>query len=101
VGKKEKHCDPDEPADARQGDNWDQVALDPEHRLVVRVVPGKRTEDKVHALVRDCQRRTGGRIMNRMRRSTRSGRTAAWSRSRREWYLGQWQRYWRRWLCRW
>ena len=40
VGKKEKHCDPD---DAKQGDNWDHVALDPEHRLVVSVVPGKRT----------------------------------------------------------
>jgi len=35
VGKKEKHCDPDDPDDAEQGDNWDHVALDPEHRLVV------------------------------------------------------------------
>ena len=43
VGKKEKHCDPEDPADAEQGDHWDHVALDPEHRLVVSVVPGKRT----------------------------------------------------------
>ena len=39
VGKKEKHCDPNNPDDAKQGDNWDHVALDPEHRLVVSVVP--------------------------------------------------------------
>src|ERR1700684_1873595 len=51
VGKKEKHCDPAKPEDAHQGDNWDHVAFDPEHRLVVSVVPGKRTEDKVHELV--------------------------------------------------
>src|ERR1700676_3237118 len=64
VGKKEKHCDPDEPDDARQGDNWDHVAFDPEHRLVVSVVPGKRTEEKVHQLVQDFKKRTGGRLMN-------------------------------------
>ncbi len=66
VGKKEKHCDPNEPADAHQGDNWDHVAFDPEHRLVVSVVPGKRTEDKVHRLVQDFKVRTGGRLMNLM-----------------------------------
>ena len=66
MDKKEKHCDPENPADAQQGDNWDHVALDPEHRLVVSVVPGKRSADNVHALVRDFQRRTGGRIMNLM-----------------------------------
>jgi IS1 family transposase len=64
VGKKEKHCDPDKPADARQGDNWDHVAFDPEHRLVLSVVPGKRTEEKVQQLVGDFKERTGGRIMN-------------------------------------
>lgn len=64
VGKKEKHCDPDKAEDAQQGDNWDHVAFDPEHRLVVSVVPGKRTEDKVHHLVQDFKRRTGGRLMN-------------------------------------
>jgi IS1 family transposase len=64
VGTKEKHCDPEDPDDARQGDNWDHVAFDPEHRLVVRVVPGKRTETKVHQLVQDFKARTGGRLMN-------------------------------------
>jgi IS1 family transposase len=66
VGKKEKQCDPNEPADARQGDNWDHVAFDPEHRLVVSVVPGKRTEEKVHRLVTDFKERTCGRVMNLM-----------------------------------
>jgi len=64
VGKKEKHCDADDADDARQGDNWDHVAFDAEHRLVLCVVPGKRTEDKVHQLVRDFKTRTGGRLMN-------------------------------------
>jgi len=59
VGKKEKHCDPDDPDDARQGDNWDHVALDPEHRLVVSVVPGKRTAEKTEAVVQDFKQRTG------------------------------------------
>ena len=42
------------------------MAFDPEHRLVVSVVPGKRTEDKTHQLVQDFKERTGGRIMNLM-----------------------------------
>jgi IS1 family transposase len=40
------------------------VAFDPEHRLVVGVVPGKRTEEKVRQLVQDFKERTGGRVMN-------------------------------------
>jgi IS1 family transposase len=64
VGKKERHCDPADPADAKQGDNWDHVAFDPEHRLVVSVVPGKRTVKKVEALVEDFKERTAGQPMN-------------------------------------
>src|SRR5918996_1181814 len=66
VGKKEKHCDPEDLADAEQGDNWDHVALDPEHRLVVSVVPGKRTAENVEKLVHDFKTRTGSRPMNLM-----------------------------------
>ena len=62
VAKKEKNCDPDDPADDRCGDHWDHVAFDPEHRLVVSVVPGERTAANVQALVQDFQRRTRGRI---------------------------------------
>ena len=64
VGKKEKHCNGVEPADRQQGDNWDHVAYDPEHRLVISVVPGKRTEKNVGELVVDFKKRTGGRTMN-------------------------------------
>jgi len=64
VGKKEKHCDPDEPADAQQGDNWDHVALDPEHRLVLSVVPGKRTSENARQVVQDFKECTQGRIPN-------------------------------------
>jgi len=64
VAKKEKHCDPDEPADARKGDCWDHVALDPEHRLVVAVIPGKRTAGNAEALVAEFHRRTAGRPMS-------------------------------------
>jgi len=39
------------------------VAIDPEHRLVVSVVPGKRTAENAQALVDDFKRRTGGRLM--------------------------------------
>jgi IS1 family transposase len=66
VGKKQKNCDPEEPDDAQQGDHWDHVAFDPEHRLVVSVVPGKRTEENVHRLVEDFKERTGGQVMNLM-----------------------------------
>jgi IS1 family transposase len=66
VGKKEKHCDADDPDDDEQGDNWDHVAFDPEHRLVVSVVPGKRTPDHVRLLLADFRRRTADRFMNLM-----------------------------------
>ena len=66
VGKKQKHCHPEKPADRQQGDNWDPGAFDAEQRLVVRVLPGKRTEDKTPQLVQDFRARTGGRIMNLM-----------------------------------
>jgi IS1 family transposase len=66
VGKKEKHCDRDDPADDLCGDCWDHVALDPEHRLVVSVVLGLRTEQETQRLVGDFHRRAEGRAMNLM-----------------------------------
>ena len=63
VYKKEQHCEAENPADRRCGDNWDRVAFDPEHKLVLSVVPGKRTRRNVHRLVADFHRRTGGRLM--------------------------------------
>jgi IS1 family transposase len=66
VGCKEKHYDPDELGDKLQGDCWDYIALDPEHRLIVSVIVGKRSTDHVHLLVEDFHRRTEGRLMNLM-----------------------------------
>ena len=64
MAKKEANCESDDPADARKGDHWDHVALDPDHRLVISVVTGKRTAEKTGALVRDFHRRTSGRLMD-------------------------------------
>jgi IS1 family transposase/transposase-like protein len=61
VAKKEKNCDEDEPGDRFRGDCWDHVALDPEHRLVVSVVPGERTAESVRELVEDVKGRLDGR----------------------------------------
>lgn len=66
VGKKEKHCRPGHPDDAFCGDCWDHVALDPEHRLVVSAIVGRRTGELTKELVEDFHRRTQGRVMNLM-----------------------------------
>ena len=58
AGKKEKNCNPENPSDAGKGDNWDHVAYDPEHRLVVAVVPGKRTAENAEKAVREFRKRT-------------------------------------------
>ena len=55
--KKEKHCDENNPADARRGDNWDHVGFDAEHKLVLQVVNGKRTIKNTRELVRLTARR--------------------------------------------
>ena len=60
VYKKQKRCDPHEDD---CGDNWDHLAFDPEHRLVLEVVPGKRSRKRIRMLVQASKRRTGGRIM--------------------------------------
>jgi IS1 family transposase len=66
VGKKEKNCDRSNPDDERQGDCWDHLAFDPEHRLVVSLVCGRRTEDLTFVLVADFHARTEGRVMELM-----------------------------------
>lgn len=63
VYKKEKHCDPDCFEDQWRGDNWDHLAFDPVHRLVLEVVPGKRKKQQIHMLVKATKCRTGGRMM--------------------------------------
>lgn len=64
MAKKEKNCDRSDRADDFKGDCWDHVALDPEHRLVVAVVAGKRPAENVAMLIDEHRRRTGGRPMS-------------------------------------
>jgi IS1 family transposase len=62
VYKKDKHCDANNPADARRGDNWDHVALDAEHKLVLEVQNGKRTKKNTKTLVRLTAKRLQHRV---------------------------------------
>jgi IS1 family transposase len=60
VFKKQKNCDPNDPDDAQRGDYWDFVAFDPEHRLVLAVVPGARSGENARTIVEEVKERTGG-----------------------------------------
>jgi IS1 family transposase len=64
VFKKQEHCDPENRADDHRGDWWDHVALDPESRLVLAVLPGARDTESVEEVVREFKNRTGGRVMD-------------------------------------
>jgi hypothetical protein len=57
--KKQKNCDPENPLDDDYGDQWDHVALDAGSRLVVSMVPGKRTGENTLELIQDFKKRTG------------------------------------------
>jgi IS1 family transposase len=59
VAKKQKNCDPTNPDDDHKGDYWDHIALDPEHRLVLAVVPGARTLETAEELVTEVEQRLG------------------------------------------
>jgi IS1 family transposase len=61
VAKKQKNCNPADPADDHKGDWWDFVAYDAEHRLVVAVVPGSRSIENAEEIVREAHDRTAGR----------------------------------------
>ena len=58
VYKKQAHCEENED---ERGDNWDHTAIDPEHRLLLSVVPGKRTAENCQKIVDDVKKRTDGR----------------------------------------
>lgn len=62
VRKKQKHCDPTDRADHTCGDCWDHVAYDPEHRLVLGVECGKRSNTAILDLARTVKRQMEGRM---------------------------------------
>jgi hypothetical protein len=59
VERKEKNASPEN--HDRCGDNWDHVALDPEHRLVLAVTNGKRSARKIREALEQVKRIMGGR----------------------------------------
>jgi len=61
VAKKQKNCDPADPADDHKGDWWDHVAYDPEHKLVLAVVPGARVGECAEEVVGEVKERLGDR----------------------------------------
>ena len=65
VQKKQKNCDPLEPNDVDNGDQWDHPAIDVESRMVVSLVVGKRSSDTLEEVVADFAGRTGGSALHR------------------------------------
>jgi IS1 family transposase len=61
VYQKESSCDPLDPLDRFRGDDWDHTAVDPEHRLLLALVPGKRDGAACKQLLQQVHGRTGGR----------------------------------------
>src|SRR5262245_13486780 len=62
VGKNEKHCEPARnQAEQCCGDQWDHVAFDPDSRLVLGVLVGRRITENAVRLLRDIKVRLGGR----------------------------------------
>ena len=61
VYQKQGRCDPTNPAEDQRGDWGDHTAYDPEHELVLGVVPGARGAEEAEALVGEVKQRTGGR----------------------------------------
>ena len=61
VYQKEKSCDPLDPLDRLRGDDWDHTAVDPESRLLLCLVPGKREGTACKRVLREVHDRTAGR----------------------------------------
>ena len=61
VAKKQKNCDPADPADDHKRDWWDHVAYDAEHKLVLAVVPGARVGECAQEVVEEVKDRLGDR----------------------------------------
>jgi hypothetical protein len=59
VAKKQKNYDSTQAADDHKGDWWDHVAYDPEHRLVLAVVPGACATESVEEVVAEVKDRLG------------------------------------------
>ena len=61
-GKKDKRCDPADPDDAQRGSYWDHVIIDPQTKLIVSLVVGRRNADTVVQVFADFYDRTDGAL---------------------------------------
>lgn len=61
MGKKEKEVEMSSPTETIMGDLWDHTAIDAESRLLISLVPGKRTAENCEKLVEDVKKRTEAR----------------------------------------
>jgi IS1 family transposase len=66
VGKKQKNCDPAAEEDWFCGDQWDYVAFDPDSRLVLEVLVGKRLDTNAEELLQGVKKRLGGQPPQRI-----------------------------------
>ena len=62
VFKKRRHCSAEELAWELAGDCWDHIAYDPEHRLVLAVVFGRREERNIQKLMEQVKTQMAGRV---------------------------------------
>jgi IS1 family transposase len=60
--KKDKQCDAADPKDAEQGSYWDHVIIDPETKLIISMVVGRRDADTVVQVFTDYYERTDGHL---------------------------------------
>jgi hypothetical protein len=60
--KKDKQCDPANPEDAERGSYWDHVIIDPETKLIISMVVGRRNADTVVQVYTDYYDRTDGQL---------------------------------------
>ena len=61
VYQEEKSCDPRDPLDRLRGDDWDHTAVDPESRLLLCLVPGKRDGAACQQVIQEIHGRAAGR----------------------------------------
>lgn len=61
-GKKDKNCDDADPDDKEQGSYWDHVLFDPESKLVITLIVGRRTEEVLFEAFTDFYARTDGAL---------------------------------------
>src|SRR6266446_1832376 len=74
VARKQKRCDLENRGDHTKGDCWDYVAYDPQHKLVLEVIVGRRCNRHALELMAAVKRKTRLPSQGRARRKAKSRR---------------------------